>query len=123
MFSRKPHILVVDDEPMLRIFAVDILIEEGFTVAEAENAKVALGVLEAQANIRVLFTDIQMPGAINGMELAHQVHARWPHILIMITSGRERPSVAEIPTQGHFLAKPYSPDELVRGVNELLRSA
>ena len=123
MFSRKPHILVVDDEPMLRILAVDILIEEGFTVAEAENAKVALGVLEAQANIHVLFTDIQMPGAINGMELAHQVHARWPHILIMITSGRERPSAAEIPAQGHFLAKPYSPNELVRGVNELLRSA
>ena len=71
--------------------------------------------------MKLLFTDIQMPGSRNGMELAREVHARWPHILLVITSGRERPTLAEIPDHGRFLAKPYSGEELLGQVNDLMR--
>src|SRR5277367_1946469 len=120
MTSAKPLILVVEDEPLLRFNATDALEEAGFSVTEANNAETALEVLEARRDVRMLFTDVHMPGSFDGMELARQVHRRWPHILLMITSGRERPS-AEIPDNGRFIAKPYRHKELVGRVNELLR--
>jgi CheY-like chemotaxis protein len=123
MTSEKLLILVVEDEPLLRYFATDVLEEGGFSVAEATNAASALKILEGRRDVRVLFTDIQMPGAFDGMELAREVHLRWPHILLMITSGRKRPTAAEIPDDGRFLAKPYRSTELVGQMNELLHRA
>jgi len=123
MTSAKPLILVVEDEPVLRFNAADALEEAGFAVTEANNAETALEVPEARREVRMLFTDVHMPGSFDGMELARQVHRRWPHILLMITSGRERPNAAEIPDNGRFIAKPYRHKELVGRVNELLRRA
>jgi DNA-binding response OmpR family regulator len=123
MSSAKPLILVVEDEPLLRFNAADALEEAGFSVTEANNAETALEVLEARRDVRMLFTDVHMPGSFDGMELARQVHRRWPHILLMITSGRERPNAAELPDNGRFIAKPYRHNELVGWVNELLRRA
>jgi CheY-like chemotaxis protein len=123
MAREKPLILVVEDEPLLRLNATDVLEEAGFSVTEANNAETALELLEVRRDVQVLFTDIHMPGAFNGLELAQQVHRRWPHILLMITSGRERPRASEIPDDGRFLAKPYRHAELVGRVNELLRGA
>jgi CheY-like chemotaxis protein len=121
MTREKPLILVVEDEPLLRLNATDVLEEAGFSVTEANNAETALELLEGRRDVQVLFTDIHMPGAFNGLELARRVHRRWPHILLMITSGRERPRASEIPDDGRFLAKPYRHAELVGRVNELLR--
>ena len=123
MTSAKPLILVVEDEPVLRFNAADALEEAGFSVTEANNAETALEVPEARRDVRMLFTDVHMPGSFDGMELAQPVHRRWPHILLMITSGRERPDAAEIPDNGRFIAKPYRHKELVGRVNELLRRA
>jgi two-component system, response regulator PdtaR len=119
----KAAILVVEDETLVRLWVADLLEENGFSVIEAEQADAALKLLETRPDVKLLFTDVQMPGSLNGMELARTVHARWPHILLVITSGRERPSRAEIPDDGRFVAKPYSADELLGQVNDLLHKA
>jgi two-component system, response regulator PdtaR len=116
----KAAILVVEDETLIRLWVADLFEENGFTVLEAENANAALKTLEARPDVKLLFTDVQMPGSLNGMELAREVHARWPHVLLVITSGRERPTRDEIPDDGRFVAKPYSAEELLRQVNDLL---
>jgi CheY-like chemotaxis protein len=116
----KPAILVVDDEEILHLHAADLLEENGYDVVEAPNAEAALKTLENRPDVRLLFTDIQMPGRIDGMELARLVHERWPHILLVMTSGRQQPSQAEIPDHGRFIAKPYRAQELLGQVNELL---
>jgi two-component system, response regulator PdtaR len=71
----------------------------------------------------LLFTDIQMPGSCDGMDLARQVHARWPNILLVITSGQVKPTEAEIPDHGHFIGKPYQANELLGEVNDMMRKA
>ncbi len=111
---------MVDDEAVLRFLASDVLEESGFQVLEAENAKAALQVLADHPDVRVLFTDINMPGALDGLALAREVHARWPGINLVVTSGRLRPSDSEIPDSGRFVAKPYSPDALVNEIRRAL---
>jgi CheY-like chemotaxis protein len=118
--NSKPAILVVEDETLIRFWAAGLLEENGFSVLEAENAEAALKVLESRPDVKLLFTDVQMPGSLNGMELAREVHARWPHVLLVITSGRERPTRAEIPDDGRFVAKPYNAEELLGQVKDLL---
>src|SRR5271163_1441568 len=82
----KPAILVVEDEELLRLNAADLLEDNGYAVIEAANAEDALRTLERRPDVRLLFTDIQMPGRIDGIELARLVHERWPHILLVMTS-------------------------------------
>jgi CheY-like chemotaxis protein len=118
--NSNPAILVVKDETLIRLWAAGLLEENGFSVLEAENAEAALKVLESRPDVKLLFTDVQMPGSLNGMELAREVHARWPHVLLVITSGRERPTRAEIPDDGRFVAKPYNAEELLGQVKDLL---
>ena len=116
-----PVVLLVEDEPLVRMTAADELEEAGFHVLEAANADVALAVLEARSDeVRVLFTDVHMPGSMDGMELAEQVHARWPHVRILISSGYARPHQDEIPDDGRFMPKPYHAETLVRHVHELV---
>jgi CheY-like chemotaxis protein len=116
----KPAILVVEDEELLRLNATDLLEDNGYTVIEAANAEDALRTLERRPDVRLLFTDIQMPGRIDGIELARLVHERWPHILLVMTSGQEQPSQTEIPDEGRFIAKPYRAGELLGQVNKML---
>ena len=113
-------VLIVDDEAILRFIASDVLEDSGFQVLEAENAKAALMVLADHPDVRVLFTDINMPGALDGLDLAREAHARWPHLKLVITSGRLRPADSEIPDDGRFVAKPYSPDHLVGEIRKAL---
>jgi CheY-like chemotaxis protein len=103
----QPLALVVDDEELLRLHAAGLLEDHGFTVIEAENAEAALKALETHDQVRLLFADVQMPGALDEMDLARQVHARCPNVLLVITSGRQKPTRAEIPDDGRFVAKPY----------------
>jgi CheY-like chemotaxis protein len=121
--NSKDAILVVEDEALIRLWAADLLEENGFSVLEAADADAALKLLETRPDVKLLFTDVQMPGSLNGMELAREVHARWPHILLVITSGRERLTRAEIPDDGRFVAKPYSAEELLGQVNDLLHES
>jgi CheY-like chemotaxis protein len=119
--SEKAAILVVDDEAMLRFCAADALEGEGFEVIEAANADEALKVLANRPDVRLLFTDIQMPGKLDGLALARKVHEQWPRIKLVITSGRKQPSRAEIPDDGSFIAKPYRLGEVTAEVNDQLK--
>ena len=100
--DRHPVALVVEDEMLLRLHAAGLLEEHGFAVLEAPNATEALNVLQSRSDVRLLFTDIKTPGALDGMDLVREVHARWPRVLLVIASGRRKPSQAEIPDDGRF---------------------
>jgi CheY-like chemotaxis protein len=116
-------VLVVEDEPLVRMTAADELDEAGFLVLEAKNADEAIAVLEAHSDeVQVVFTDVDMPGSMNGMGLAEQVYQRWPHVLLLISSGYARPHPDEIPDHGHFLPKPYRGATLVRHIVEMMQT-
>ena len=111
--ARPIVILVVDDEPIVRMYAVDSLEDAGFIVVEAGDAEEALSLLDARPDIAVLFTDINMPGPMDGLDLARRVHAIRPDVQLIVTSGRIRPSNDELPDCGAFVPKPYSASEVV----------
>ena len=109
-----PHVLVVEDEGLIRMMVVDMLEEAGFRVTEAPHADAAWAILERrQADIRVLFTDIDMPGSMDGFVLAERVADAWPHIGLVVTSGRRSMPDSEVPDSGHFLSKPYRSTDLM----------
>ena len=89
-----PRVLVVEDEPLLRVFNADMLTDAGFDVLEAANADEALRMLETVSDIRVVFTDVEMPGALDGYALAQRIETLWPEIGVVITSGRRHPGEA-----------------------------
>ncbi len=118
-----PVVLLVEDEPLVRMTAADGLEEAGFQVLEVANADVALKVLEVRSDeVQVLFTDVDMPGSMDGMALAEQVHAKWPHILLLISSGYARPHPDEIPDHGHFVPKPYRAATVVGHICEMMQT-
>jgi CheY-like chemotaxis protein len=108
-----PVVLVVEDEGLVRLMAVDLLEDEGFTVIEAATADEAWTILETRDDIAILFTDVEMPGSMNGLDLAGRVAARWPHIRLVITSGRVRLSNQAVPDHGQFVPKPYYSAQLL----------
>ena len=116
-------VLVAEDDVLIRMMVVDALTDAGFTVIEAVRADDALSVLSAQAEtIHALFTDIQMPGAMTGLELAHHVQGQWPWIALLVASGNFRPSPDAMPAGSRFLSKPYNPDHVVKHVRELVEA-
>jgi|SRR5215217_3517023 len=114
MAHSKVVVLVVEDEPLVRMGIVDHLEEEGFAVLEAANADDAIAILSKNTTIRILFTDIDMPGEVDGIKLAAAVRDRWPPIKIVITSGHRRPLASDLPAGAQFFAKPYNPDTIAR---------
>lgn len=108
-----PNVLIVEDEMMLRMRAVDIVEDAGFRSVEAVNADQALSILESRSDISLLFTDIQMPGSMDGLKLAHAVHDRWPAIKIILVSGQVNPSDAEKPAESRFFGKPLSVEKMI----------
>jgi two-component sensor histidine kinase/CheY-like chemotaxis protein len=113
-------VLVVEDEMMLRMRAVDIVEDAGFTPIEAVNADDALAVLESRSDVDLLFTDIQMPGTMDGLKLAHAVHTRWPSIKIMLVSGQVTPSETERPVSSRFYGKPLEVKQMIAELKEML---
>ena len=113
-------ILVVEDEPVIRIAAVRMLEDAGFAVLEAANAHDAISVLEYRTDVRAVFTDIHMPGTWDGMRLAQMVRDRWPSIQLIVTSGLRHPNNDELPPGGRFISKPYDPAHVIAIVRELL---
>jgi len=111
--SDPPVVLVVEDEPLIRILLSDLLSESGFRVLEAANATEALMILAADLDVRVMLTDVDMPPGLNGYELARQVHERWPGVGILVTSGRQWPTEGDLPEGAAFLAKPFPNEVLV----------
>src|SRR6202042_3577238 len=116
--AKTPAVLIVEDEPLVRLCAVETVEAAGFTVIEAANADEAIEILEGRDDIRVVFTDIHMPGSMDGLKLAHAVRHRWPPIKIIVTSGRQIPIERDIPEGGRFLPKPYNPSEIQAALRE-----
>jgi len=121
--SRRPVVLIVEDEFLLRIDAVDMIKAAGFEVVEAANANEAIEILQSRRDITVVFTDIQMPGSMDGLKLARAVRGRWPPIKIVATSGQIHVSETDLPEGGRFLPKPYSPVEVTGLLRELTGDA
>jgi CheY-like chemotaxis protein len=114
--SQPPTVLVIEDEPLLRIDAVQTLKEAGYSTLEAGNADDAIVLLETREDIRVVFTDIQMPGSMDGLKLSWAIRDRWPPIELIITSGQKIPAAEDMPERVRFLAKPYDSARLVKAV-------
>src|SRR6202158_561292 len=113
-------VLVVEDEMMLRMRAVDIVEDAGFTPIEAVNGDDAFAILESRSDIDLLFTDIQMPGTMDGLKLAHAVHARWPSIKIMLVSGQVTLTETEKPVNSRFYGKPLEVKKMIAELQEML---
>jgi two-component sensor histidine kinase/CheY-like chemotaxis protein len=107
------NVLVVEDEIVLRMRAVDIVEDAGFTAVEAVNADEALAILESRSDISLLFSDIQMPGTMDGLKLAHAVHDRWPSIKIILVSGQIKVSDADKPLDSRFFGKPLEVKKII----------
>lgn len=119
--SKRPAVLIVEDEQLVRLNAVKMIEDAGFEAIEAANADEAIRILESRRNIRVVFTDIQMPGSMDGLKLARAVRNRWPPIKIIVTSGHDRVSEQDLPEGGRFFAKPYEPTKITDTIRELTR--
>src|SRR5712675_181478 len=115
-----PKILIVEDEMILRMRAVDIVEDAGFTPIEAVNADEALAILESRADIELLFTDIQMPGSMDGLKLAYAVHERWPSIKIILVSGQLKLTDAEKPADSRFFGKPLDVKQMIAEVQDMM---
>lgn len=109
----KITVLVVEDEAIIRMDLVDFLTEEGFEVFEASNADEAIALLETNDKIQVIFTDVDMPGSMDGLKLSAAVRNRWPPVKIVVASGHRAVALTDLPEGSLFYAKPYDQIELV----------
>jgi two-component system, response regulator PdtaR len=115
-FVSRPLVLVVEDEALIRMSAVYMLDEAGFDVVEAGSADEAIALLETNTRIRIVFTDIDLPGSMNGLRLAAAIRDRWPPIELVLTSGHIHVEEEDLPDRGLFLAKPYSAQQLTEAI-------
>lgn len=117
----EPVVLVVEDEPFIRMQAVVTIEKAGYNVVEACNADEAIALLEARDDVRVVVTDIEMPGSMDGIKLARAIRDRWPPVELVVTSGRHRVRADELPPRAKFLPKPYTRDVLITAIRALHR--
>jgi CheY-like chemotaxis protein len=116
-------VLVVEDEMLLRMRTVDMVEDAGFTSIEAVDADEAVAILESRSDIALLFTDIQMPGSMDGLKLAHAVHERWPPIKIILVSGQLRLANIDIPADSRFFGRPLEANEMIVEMQSMIGHA
>jgi two-component system, response regulator PdtaR len=121
--KERPVILVVEDEFLIRMEAMNTIRDAGFDVVEANNADEAILILESRLDITVVFTDVQMPGSMDGLKLAAAIRGRWPPIKIVATSGLLDIRKEDLPLGSRFLPKPYSATQIVGTLRELTSAA
>ena len=113
-------ILVVEDEMLLRMRAVDMVEDAGYASVEAVDADEAFAILQARSDIALLFTDIQMPGSMDGLQLAHAVHERWPLLKIILVSGQLELSGIQIPRDSRFFGKPLVSGQMIAEMQDMI---
>jgi two-component system, response regulator PdtaR len=118
-----PVVLVVEDETFTRMDAVDAISDAGLETFEAGDACEALDVLEGHPQVTVLFTDISMPGPMDGLALAARVHDLRPDVELILTSGARKIPEEEMPDNGTFLPKPYGSQQLITLINRKAHEA
>lgn len=115
--DKRMVVLVIDDDPVIRLFASDFIADSGFEALEAADANEAVQILESRGDIHAIFTDIDMPGSTGGLKLAHAVRDRWPPIHIIITSALA--ANREMPVGSHFSMKTYDPDHILAMLRDI----
>jgi two-component system, response regulator PdtaR len=120
MTTAPTTVLIVEDEPLVRLIGSDLLTDAGFHVIEACDSDEALQILDVRSDVEVVFTDVDMPGAMDGFALASEIERRWPQIGVLVTSGRRAPSQGTSRTS-RFVAKPYSAGTLVNNISACVR--
>ena len=115
-------VIIVDDEPLIRMVASFHFEDTGFVVYEAESADAAIGILELQSEIGLIFTDINMPGSMDGLELAHYVSGHWPPVKIIVTSGKVNLPKDALPAGAVFFSKPYDTSAIIKKAQQLMVS-
>jgi CheY-like chemotaxis protein len=116
-------VLVVEDEMLLRMRAVDMVEDAGYTSVEAIDADEAVKILESRSDIALMFTDIQMPGSMDGLGLARAVHERWPPIKIIVVSGALKLPDIDIPANSRFFGKPLEAKEMIAQMQNMIGHA
>jgi CheY-like chemotaxis protein len=116
-------VLIVEDEMMLRMCAIDMVEDAGYTPIEARDADEAVAILESRSDIALMCTDIQMPGSMDGLELAHTVRARWPSIKIIVVSGQLNPLSIDLPPCSRFFGKPLEPGKMIAQMRSMIGQA
>ena len=116
-------VLVVEDEMMLRMRAVDMVVDAGYTPLEALDAAEAVAILESRSDVALICTDIQMPGQMDGVGLAHAVHLRWPAIRIIVVSGQLNLPHLDLPPRSRFLGKPLDAVEVIAEMRDMIGHA
>ena len=120
MAQRGITVIVVEDETLVRMDIAMSLQDEGFTVLEAYDADEAIGLLDTHPEIRLMFTDIDMPGSMDGLKLAKAVRDRWPPVKIIVASGHRHLSDELLPIEGKFFSKPYNHARIISAMREML---
>jgi two-component system, response regulator PdtaR len=110
--TQRPVILIVEDEFLIRMATAEAIKDAGFEVIEASDADAAIVVLESRSDIRVVFTDIHMPGSMDGAKLAHAIRNPWPPVRIVATSGRVALETLDLPAATVLFPKPYNPEHI-----------
>jgi CheY-like chemotaxis protein len=116
-------VLIVEDEMVLRMRAVDMVEDAGYTPLEALDAAEAVAILESRSDIALICTDIQMPGQMDGVRLAHAVHERWPTIGIIVVSGQLKLQNLDLPPRSRFLGKPLNAGEMIAEMRDMIGHA
>jgi CheY-like chemotaxis protein len=114
-----PIALVVDDEPLILMDTCDLITDAGFYVIEANTADEAFAFLNDHSSLQLVLTDIQMPGSMDGIQLAREIADRWPHIKIIVASGAVKPAEGVLPASATFMSKPISVDLVNRSISKL----
>jgi CheY-like chemotaxis protein len=121
--DRNPVVLVVEDESVVRVTALAILEEGGFVAIAAGNADEAIRALETRNDIMAVFTDVQMPGPMDGLKLAQVIRDRWPPVALLVTSGKTPVIASDLPKGARFLPKPYFPLQIEMTLREMLEKS
>lgn len=119
----KTVVLVVEDEPLILMDAMQSLEDAGFEVIDAYDAEHALLVLQQRPDIDAVFTDVNMPGRFDGVQLARMVNERRPEIVIIVTSGAMKVQRSDLPEGGQFIPKPYRGEHVAKLIEDLVESS
>lgn len=117
---RTRSILIVEDEALIRFELIDFFEDAGFTVSEAENADEAIAILKEDSSIQVVLTDVQMPGSMDGIRLAHHIRDRHPPTLLVVTSGVRNPVKSDLPTDCFFVPKPINNRQVLGRIEQMM---
>jgi two-component system, response regulator PdtaR len=116
-------ILVVEDDPVIRMGALQLVADAGFAAIEARDADEAIGILEVRSDIHLVFTDVGMPGTMDGIKLAHYIRRRWPPLKLIVASGKAIADESHLPAGARFFPKPYSESAIVEAMIAMLADA